>query len=125
ITAGVGRVFIEFFRPDQPKIGDLVFSYSSLVFALMAIAGVLLLMARYKVIQPKFAENWEEEYKLSSPADQMDGMPVVSGVRDDPTMKKSVIEEKVAPAKKKSSTPKPKSTVSKKAAPKKSAPKVE
>jgi hypothetical protein len=31
---------------------------------LMAIVGAVLLMARYKAIQPKFAENWEEEYKV-------------------------------------------------------------
>jgi phosphatidylglycerol:prolipoprotein diacylglycerol transferase len=125
IMAGVGRVFIEFFRPDQPQIGDLGFSYSSLVFALMAIAGVILLMARYKVIQPKFAENWEEEYKPSSAVGQVAGKPTSSNVQDDPTMKESVIKEAVVPVKKKTSTPKPKSTVTKKAAPKKSAPKVE
>ena len=37
----------------------------------MAIAGIILLMARYKAINLKFAENWEEEYQRSSPADQV------------------------------------------------------
>lgn len=64
VMAGVGRVIIELFRPDQPKIGSLGISYSSLVSALMAIAGAVLLMARYKAINLKFAENWEEEYQL-------------------------------------------------------------
>ena len=117
VMAGIGRVIIELFRPDQPKIGDLGFSYSSLVFALMAIAGVILLMARFRVIQPKFTENWEEAYKLSS--------SIVSGVRDDSTMKESVTEEAVVPVQKKLSTPKSKAAVTKKAAPKKSAPKVD
>lgn len=64
VLAGLGRVIIELFRPDQPKIPGLGFSYSSLFAALMAIAGAVLLMARYKVINLKFAENWEEEYQV-------------------------------------------------------------
>ena len=36
----------------------------------MAIAGAVLLMVRYKAINLKFAENWEEEYQRSSPLDQ-------------------------------------------------------
>ncbi len=71
VLAGVGRVVIEFFRPDQPKIASLGISYTSIFAALMAIVGVVLLMARYKAIQPKFAENWEEEYKPSSPVDHL------------------------------------------------------
>jgi len=37
----------------------------------MAIAGAVLLMARYKAINLKFAEDWEEEYKRGSPVDQI------------------------------------------------------
>lgn len=70
VLAGVGRVVIEFFRPDQPKIPSLGISYSSVAAALMAIAGAILLMARYKVINLKFAENWEEAYKPGT-VDQM------------------------------------------------------
>jgi hypothetical protein len=59
----VGRTWLEiFFRPDQPKIPGTGISYSAIVAALMAIAGGVLLMARYKAINLKFAENWEEEY---------------------------------------------------------------
>lgn len=68
IFAGIGRVIIEFFRPDQPKIPELGISYSSIFAALMAIAGAILLMARYKSINVSFAENWEEEYQLSGQA---------------------------------------------------------
>jgi hypothetical protein len=67
VLAGVGRVIIEFFRPDQPKILALGISYSSIFAALMAIAGAVLLLARYKAVNLKFAENWEEEYQRSSP----------------------------------------------------------
>ena len=64
VLAGLGRVIIELFRPDQPRIAGLGISYSSLFAALMAIAGAILLMARYKAINLKFAEIWEEEYQV-------------------------------------------------------------
>lgn len=64
VLAGVGRVIIEFFRPDQPKIAGLGISYSSIFAALMAIAGAILLMARYRAINLKFAEDWENEYQI-------------------------------------------------------------
>jgi phosphatidylglycerol:prolipoprotein diacylglycerol transferase len=70
VLAGVGRVIIEFFRPDQPKIPGLGISYSSIFAALMAIAGAILLMVRYRAIHMKFAEGWEEEYKPTSHLDQ-------------------------------------------------------
>jgi phosphatidylglycerol:prolipoprotein diacylglycerol transferase len=67
IAAGVGRTWIElFFRPDQPKIGNSIISYSAVVSALMAIVGAIMLMARYKALNIQAAENWEEEYKLST-----------------------------------------------------------
>ena len=69
VLAGIGRVIIEFFRPDQPKIPGLGISYSSIVAALMAIAGAVMLMARYKAINLKFAEDWEEEYQVGEKAE--------------------------------------------------------
>ncbi len=68
ILAGVGRVIIEFFRPDQPKIAELGISYSSIFAALMALAGILLLLARYSVLHFRFAENWEETYQVGESA---------------------------------------------------------
>jgi phosphatidylglycerol---prolipoprotein diacylglyceryl transferase len=65
VLAGIGRVFIEFFRPDQPKMDGLGISYSALVAALMAITGAVMLMIRYKAVNLAFAENWEEEYQIS------------------------------------------------------------
>lgn len=76
LLAGVGRVIIEFFRPDQPKIGDLGFSYSALVSALMAIVGAVMLLARYKAINLKAAEHWEEQYQVA-------GQPVAATVDDE------------------------------------------
>jgi phosphatidylglycerol:prolipoprotein diacylglycerol transferase len=87
--AGVGRVFIEFFRPDQPKIGDLGFSYSALVSALMAITGAILLMARYKAINLKATENWEEAYEVG-------GKPAMKAVEEE-TIEDDVVEEVETP----------------------------
>jgi phosphatidylglycerol:prolipoprotein diacylglycerol transferase len=65
IAAGLGRTWLEyFFRPDQPKIGNTLISYSMLVSALMALAGVILLLIRYKKLNLAFAENWENEYQV-------------------------------------------------------------
>jgi len=67
VLAGIGRVIIEFFRPDQPRIPGTNFSYSALVAALMAVAGVIFLLVRYGKLHLNLAEGWEEEYKISEP----------------------------------------------------------
>lgn len=96
VLAGVGRVIIELFRPDQPKIAGLGFSYSSLFAALMAIAGAILLMARYKAINLKFAENWEDEYQVGGqPATSEKGIvDKDSHVGKKATGKESLIQKK-------------------------------
>lgn len=66
VLAGIGRSWIELFRPDQPKIGDSIISYSMIGAALMAITGAIILLARYKAIKLQAAEGWEEEYQLST-----------------------------------------------------------
>ena len=63
--AGIGRVWIEYFRPDQPKIEGLDVSYTAIVAGLMAVFGAVLLMVRYKAINLGIAENWEEEYQIA------------------------------------------------------------
>ena len=80
---------IEFFRPDQPKIAALGISYSSIFAALMAIAGAVLLMVRYKAINLKFAENWEEEYQRSTEIEE-EVQPVEAGA---PGVKKVIKRE--------------------------------
>jgi phosphatidylglycerol:prolipoprotein diacylglycerol transferase len=65
VLAGVGRVLIEFFRPDQPRIPGTGVSYSALVAGLMALAGAIMLLVRYGYIRLKFAENWEEQYQIN------------------------------------------------------------
>lgn len=102
IAAGLGRTWIEiFFRPDQPKIAGTEISYSAIVSALMAIVGALLLMARYKAINLKFAENWEEEYHVA-------GQP-------SPTVEEQPAEETETPRTKKALRTGRESTIRKKA----------
>ena len=68
MAAGIGRTWLElFFRPDQPKIGNSPISYSMVAAALMAVVGAIMLMIRYKALNPAFAENWEDEYKIVGP----------------------------------------------------------
>lgn len=68
LAAGIGRLWLElFFRPDQPKISGWGISYSAIFAALMAISGAVLVMARYRAINLKFAETWEEEYQTGLP----------------------------------------------------------
>ncbi|MBC7876034.1 MAG: prolipoprotein diacylglyceryl transferase [Anaerolineales bacterium] len=64
VFAGVARTFIEFFRPDQPRIGDSFVSYTMLVSVLMAVVGVVMLLVRYGKLQLAAAEGWEEEYHI-------------------------------------------------------------
>jgi phosphatidylglycerol:prolipoprotein diacylglycerol transferase len=67
VLAGVGRVIIEFFRPDQPRIPGTDISYTTVVSALMAVAGVVMLLVRYGRLQLSFAEGWEARYKIPVP----------------------------------------------------------
>lgn len=67
ILAGAGRVLIELFRPDQPKIPGTQISYSSLVSFLMVIGGVIFLLARFgKIKLGSF--QWPDAYQLSPEA---------------------------------------------------------
>jgi phosphatidylglycerol:prolipoprotein diacylglycerol transferase len=43
---GAGRAFLEFFRPDQPTIGDSAITYSFLMAIALIIAGVWVVLAR-------------------------------------------------------------------------------
>jgi len=120
VLAGFGRVVIEFFRPDQPKIEGLGISYSSLAAALMAVAGAIMLMARYKAINLPIAEDWEEEYQLSTqPKEQQVEEMEEAEVGDE---EEEIPEAK--PVKKAPRTTAAKKTTAEKAAPKTKAAKV-
>ncbi len=64
ILAGIGRNIIEFFRPDQPAFPGTAFSYSRLVAILMVIAGILLILIKYRIIKIKFLKPMRESYKI-------------------------------------------------------------
>ncbi len=98
ILAGVGRTWIEFFRPDQPKIPELGISYSAVFSALMAVAGAALLMIRYRAINVSFAEDWEEDYKITPPAAPQPAVTETDVVT--PKRKPAVQKAKTSPAKK-------------------------
>lgn len=98
VLAGIGRVIVEFFRPDQPKIASLGISYSSIFAALMAIAGILLLMARYKAINLKLTENWEEEYKRRNLVDQAGKEPEAVEEKKTPRARKAPTSQAEAEA---------------------------
>lgn len=64
VLAGVGRVLIEFFRPDQPLVPGTSITYSALVSALMAVAGLFVLLSRYGVLRRPLIQ-WPEKYKIA------------------------------------------------------------
>jgi len=67
VLSGLGRVIVEFFRPDQPRIAGTQVTYSALVAALMAVAGVIFLLLRFGKLKVAFAEGWAQEYRVHLP----------------------------------------------------------
>ncbi len=65
LLAGLSRAFIEFFRPDQPRIGDTFLSYTMAVSFLMAVSGAVMLLVRFGKLRLAFAEGWEEQYRIT------------------------------------------------------------
>lgn len=66
ILAGVGRQVIEFFRPDQPVFPGTGFSYSRLVAVLMIIAGALLILIKYRLLEIPHINPGRETYRLTT-----------------------------------------------------------
>ena len=64
VLAGVGRVLIESFRPDQPRVPGTDLSYSRLVSGLMALGGLLWLLARYGVVHIPWLGRGSEQYHI-------------------------------------------------------------
>jgi phosphatidylglycerol:prolipoprotein diacylglycerol transferase len=108
VLAGLSRTFIEFFRPDQPRIGDSFVSYTMLVSFLMAVAGAVLYLARYKVIQLAATEDWEEEYQITQPEKKVrtrtlvsaPAKPAASAAATTKVVKKAAPSTRTAPARK-------------------------
>lgn len=68
ILAGLGRFFIESFRPDQPRIPGTPISITRVIAALMVLFGTLWLLARYKVINFPLMDIGPEKYRTRKPA---------------------------------------------------------
>lgn len=90
VFAGLARAFIEFFRPDQPRVGDSFVTYTMLVSLLMAVAGGVMLLVRYGKLQFAFAKGWEEEYQIK---------PVEMKPKNvkQPVVQAKIIEKETAP----------------------------
>ena len=63
IAAGVGRVWIEFFRPDQPSFFGMPFSTSTVVSVLFALFGLFLVMVKNGTISVPFMSEGATGYR--------------------------------------------------------------
>lgn len=62
IAAGVGRAWIEFFRPDQPSFFGMPFSTSTVVSILFALFGLFLVLVRNGNINVPFMKEGSTSY---------------------------------------------------------------
>ncbi|MBL8050827.1 MAG: prolipoprotein diacylglyceryl transferase [Anaerolineales bacterium] len=114
ILAGFIRVFIEFFRPDQPRIGDTFVSYTMVVAFLMGVAGVILFLARNGTLNFAFAENWAEKYQVKKVEKKSSPSRAKTFVEDTSDMDdQTVIDSPKRKTASKSKTPAKKTTVKK------------
>jgi phosphatidylglycerol:prolipoprotein diacylglycerol transferase len=70
ILAGLGRVIIETFRPDQPRLPGTDISFSRIVAGLMAVAGILFLLIKYEVLRLPFLSTGPASYVIVSESPQ-------------------------------------------------------
>jgi phosphatidylglycerol:prolipoprotein diacylglycerol transferase len=69
ILEGVGRVWIENFRPDQPRVPGTDLSYTRIVAILMAVVGIVWLLIRYEVIRLPFLPVGSSSYVYAPESD--------------------------------------------------------
>ncbi len=85
IMAGIGRFWLEAFRPDQPRIPGTEVSFTRVVALLMALVGLLILLVRYEIIKLPFVKNWRESYMIA---------PRRAVPAEKPKKKKASVQEK-------------------------------
>jgi len=85
ILAGVGREFIEFFRPDQPRVPGTAISYTRIVAGLMTIVGLVWLLVKYEVINLPLLSSGPASYVLTSSASPSQSEPDQAGVSSNST----------------------------------------
>jgi phosphatidylglycerol:prolipoprotein diacylglycerol transferase len=125
ICAGLARAFIEFFRPDQPRIGSSFVTYSMLVSLLMAIAGAVMLLVRYGKLHLAFVKDWEEQYQIKpvQPNPRARAKALAEDVVEENEAEDNVAEKVLKPVRKKpvaKATPKAKTAVKAKSVTRKS-----
>lgn len=62
LLEGIGRFWLEYFRPDQPVIPGTPISYSRIVATLLALIGAVMLLVRYEKIRIPFLPIGPESY---------------------------------------------------------------
>jgi phosphatidylglycerol:prolipoprotein diacylglycerol transferase len=67
ILAGVGRFWVESFRPDQPVVPGTALSYSRIASALMAALGAAVLLVIYGALRLPFLSPGPPSYVLPEP----------------------------------------------------------
>jgi len=115
IFAGFNRVFIEFFRPDQPRLGDTFITTSMLVAFLMGVAGVIMYLARTGKLQLAIAEGWADEYFIkkvekkpaASHARKVDSKPAASVAADNEDEIEEPVIKRRTPSRTKTTEKKP------------------
>jgi phosphatidylglycerol:prolipoprotein diacylglycerol transferase len=64
VWAGLGRFLVEAFRPDQPRVPGTDLSFSRLIAGLLALSGVVLILAKYKKISIPFIPAGPDAYRI-------------------------------------------------------------
>jgi len=67
LIAGVGRTWIEFFRPDQPRFFGTPVSTSTIVSILFALAGLFIILVKLGKIQVPFISPAGDDYRRRKP----------------------------------------------------------
>ncbi|OQY46951.1 MAG: prolipoprotein diacylglyceryl transferase [Anaerolineaceae bacterium 4572_78] len=65
IIAGVGRMWIELFRPDQPSFFGAPFSTSTVISGLFALIGLFIVLVKMGKIQVPFMQEGAYEYAIA------------------------------------------------------------
>jgi phosphatidylglycerol:prolipoprotein diacylglycerol transferase len=78
VLAGIGRIIIESFRPDQPRLPGTDLSYSRIVAILMTIVGVIWLLIKYQVIRVSFLPPGPAAYAIEEEPEEQAEVPQTS-----------------------------------------------
>lgn len=92
VLAGTGRFIIEFFRPDQPRLPGTDLSYSRLISALMAVAGLLWFAARAGWVRLPFFSQGPDHYQIKPATASVSKAPAIEARSQ--AQKKLVLKKK-------------------------------